>query len=140
MKEKKELVKTQIIEEVKEISQGENIEIVPTVAKKVVKKTFSCSPYLSGIIRLGGKNNTNEVALLEKFLNEFEDENVAINGVYSSDDRNAVIRMQNKYSEGRTALGYGTKASDGVVGPKTRLKINELYCLAKSKEQLNAQN
>ena len=131
---KPEVVKTVIVKE-KEI-----VEVVPVVTKKVIKKKFTCSPYLSGIISLGKRNSTNEVAKLEKFLNEFEGENVAVNGVYSSTDRKAVIRMQDKYSKDGKALGYKTKSSDGVVGPKTRLKINELYCLAKSKEQLNAKN
>ena len=130
-------VKKEVPQKVVKIApKAEVPTVVAPVVKKVVKKKFTCSPYLSGIIRLGRNNNTNEVAKLEKFLNEFEGENVAVNGVYSSTDRKAVIRMQNKYSKDGKALGYKTKAFDGVVGPKTRLKINELYCIAKGKEKL----
>ncbi len=142
--EKKEVVETKTIKEIKEVDEIEEVEevvnVLPTVTrKKVVKKVFTCSPYLSGIIRLGKRNNINEVAKLEKFLNEFEGENLPVNGTYSSADRDAVIRMQKKYSKDGKALGHNTAAFDGVVGPKTRLKINELYCIAKSKEKLKAE-
>lgn len=134
-------VVTENIEEIEELFEDSSSnEVVPTVTKKVVKKTFSCTPYMVGTIRLGSKNSINEVAKLEKFLNEFEGENLGIDGTYSSTDRDAVIRMQNKYSKQDVALGYGTETSDGVVGPKTRLKINELYCIAKSKEKIAEDN
>ena len=82
--------------------------------------------YLLEYIKLNADNNSVEVEKLERFLNEFEGENLPVNGIYEQADFNAVSEFQEKYSEEiLSPWNYG-KAT-GYVYITTKKKINELY-------------
>lgn len=83
--------------------------------------------YLSGYIKLGRKNDSGEVEKLEQFLNEYEGENLTVNGIYEQADFDAVLRFQKKYTDSILAPWGGNKAT-GYVYITTRKKINELRC------------
>ncbi|MCK4799905.1 hypothetical protein KAS31_02910, partial [Candidatus Parcubacteria bacterium] len=83
--------------------------------------------YLLEYIKLGADNNPVEVKKLEWFLNEFEGENLAINGIYEQVDFDAVSRFQERYLEDVLSPWSHTEAT-GYVYITTKKKINELYC------------
>jgi len=83
--------------------------------------------YLLEYIKLGADNNPIEVKKLEWFLNEFEEENLAINGIYEQADFDAVSRFQKRYLEDVLSPWSHTEAT-GYVYITTKKKINELYC------------
>ena len=82
--------------------------------------------YLSEYIKLNASNNPVEVKKLERFLNEFEGENLPVNGIYEQADFDAVSRFQKKYKEDILDPWNYDKAT-GYVYITTRKKINELY-------------
>ena len=83
--------------------------------------------YLLEYIKLGADNNPVEVEKLERFLNEFEGENLAVNGIYEQIDFDAVSRFQEKYLADVLSPWSHNKAT-GYVYITTKKKINELYC------------
>ncbi len=83
--------------------------------------------YLLEYIKLGAQNNPVEVEKLERFLNEFEGENLVINGIYEQVDFGAVSRFQEKYLKNILSPWSHNKAT-GYVYITTKKKINELYC------------
>ncbi len=83
--------------------------------------------YLLEYIKLGADNNPVEVEKLERFLNEFEGENLPVNGVYEQADFDAVSRFQEKYLESVLSPWSHNKAT-GYVYITTKKKINEIYC------------
>jgi peptidoglycan hydrolase-like protein with peptidoglycan-binding domain len=125
-----------------DILPTDNIPIIcdnPVKTKKVVKQKITCSPYLKKTIVYGKANNINEVAKLEKFLNDFEGENLKIDGYYQKTDKDAVIEFQKKYSQ-KDGFGKKINSIDGIVGPETKEKINLIYCIEKGKEYLEKNN
>ena len=78
-------------------------------------------------IKLGADNNSVEVEKLERFLNEFEGENLLVNGIYEQIDFDAVSRFQEKYLTVILSPWSHNKAT-GYVYITTKKKINELYC------------
>jgi uncharacterized protein YegL len=100
------------------------VEVSYNFAPVVVPGTCN---YLLEFIQLGADNNPVEVMKLERFLNEFEGENLVVNGVYEQVDFDAVERFQNKYFA--DILGpWGHDAPTGYVYITTKKKINEIYC------------
>jgi cysteine-rich repeat protein len=89
-------------------------------------ETAPCN-FLSAYIKLGADNNPVEVKKMEGFLNEFEGENLAVNGIYEQTDFDAVSRFQNKYSE-KVLSPWNYQESTGYVYITTKKKINEIYC------------
>jgi len=84
------------------------------------------SNYLLEYIKINADNNPAEVKKLERFLNEFEGENLPVNGIYEQADFDAVSRFQKKYKEDILDPWNYDKAT-GYVYITTRKKINELY-------------
>jgi hypothetical protein len=78
-------------------------------------------------MRLGDKNNAEEVLKLQKFLNEFEGENLTMSGLYDSATFQAIVRFQEKYKK-HVLLPWGLTRGTGVVSQTTRAKINALVC------------
>ena len=83
--------------------------------------------YLLEYIQMGAANNPVEVEKLERFLNDFEGENLEVNGIYEQADFDAVLRFQTKYF-GDILGPWGHDAPTGYVYITTKKKINELYC------------
>ncbi len=86
-----------------------------------------CPLYLTEYIRLGRANNPLEVRKLQAFLNVFEGERLAITGVYSQADFDAVSRFQRKYG-GDVLAPWAIDDSTGYVFITTRLAVNNIYC------------
>lgn len=62
---------------------------------------ISCKaePYLTQSIKLGSDNNPENVKLLEKFLNKYENAGLIVDGIYSREDFQAVIKWQEKHAD-----------------------------------------
>jgi hypothetical protein len=73
----------------------------PTQTITIVPDKLTCetAPYLTRPIRLGSNNDPEDVKLLEKFLNTFENTNLPIDGFYSKKDFDAVVAWQEKYAD-----------------------------------------
>ena len=83
--------------------------------------------YLLEYIKLGADNNPVEVRKLETFLNEFEGENLEVNGIYEQVDFDAVSRFQAKYFD-LVLSPWSHNSSTGYVYITTKKRINEIYC------------
>ena len=93
---------------------------------KGVEAPTECN-YLLEYIKLGRDNNPVEVEKLERFLNEFESENLPVNGIYEQIDFDAVSKFQEKYL-GDVLSPWSHNKATGYVYITTKKKINELYC------------
>jgi DNA-binding beta-propeller fold protein YncE len=86
--------------------------------------------YPTSFIRFGRTNNSEQVKLLQSFLNLFEKANLAVDGVYKQADRQAVITFQEKYAQDILAPWKLTRGT-GNVFTKTLAKMIQLaegYC------------
>lgn len=100
---------------------------------------FACPLYLREYIRLGRNNNPVEVRKLQAFLNVFEGEHLAITGVYTQADFEAVERFQSQYL--RDVLNpWGISGPTGYVFITTRLAINNVYCYRSTQNDLDLRN
>ncbi|MCK5096061.1 MAG: PKD domain-containing protein [Candidatus Pacebacteria bacterium] len=112
------------------IAEAVGKEVTYTFAQEnptpVVSAPQVCN-YLLEYIKLGANNNPVEVEKLEKFLNEFENENSSVNGIYEQADYEAVKRFQIKYREDILDPWNHDEAT-GYVYITTKKKVNELYC------------
>lgn len=101
---------------------------------KYPKDTLSCSvePYLTKPIKFGAKNNIEDVKLLERFLNTYEDSFIRVNGIYEKSDYQAVISWQEKHKED-VLKPWGFNRGTGYVYVTSLRKIKEIH-EAKCKE------
>lgn len=83
--------------------------------------------YLTKDIGFQNKNDSEEVQKLESFLRSVEGEDIAVDGIYKEEDREAVKRFQQKYRSSVLSI-WGLSEPTGYVGMTTRLKINNLKC------------
>ncbi len=86
------------------------------------EKNKNCAKLISIVkgVRFGAKNNIREVRTVEWFLNTYEGEALAVDGVYSERDRDAVIRWQERNTESILKPWGQTKGTGYVY--KTSLK------------------
>ncbi len=131
--------------EVEETTSNEEVIIEPTPEPE----PQVCLPYINSYIQLNNKaNNPEDVTKLETFLNTYEGEELAVNGIYERKDYKAVIRFQEKYNNSVLEPWKLIKEGDqyqyvptfkekairtlskgtGYVYISTRLQINNLYC------------
>jgi hypothetical protein len=82
--------------------------------KESIVNVCTSSITLSGPVRLGWKNNRNDVLTIERFLNTYENAKLPENGIYERRDYNAVIRWQNKYAKDVLAPAGLNKATGHV--------------------------
>lgn len=104
------------------VSQGE-----------VLGATTACGPYLNSYIGYGKKNDSAEVIKLQQFLNEFQNANLSLTGVYEQDTMEQVhIFQANNWQEVlKPWVPYGLKSektSTGYVYKTTKRWINMLKC------------
>ena len=105
-----------------------------TTEKTVTReKIVECDAYLDTYLRRGYQNSSNDMRRLEQFLNEYEGENLSVNGVFESSDEQAVERFQEKYRS-EVLTPWGLSAPTGYVYRTTRDHINRLYCAYASVE------
>lgn len=98
-----------------------------------------CPLYLHEYIRLGRANNPVEVRKLQAFLNVFEGERLAITGVYTQADFDAVSRFQAKYLSD-VLQPWGIDGSTGYVFVTTTFAINNIYCGRSTANDLDLRN
>ncbi len=63
--------------------------------------SLSCTveTYLLKPIHISFENDPADVKMLEKFLNTYENANLTVDGIYSREDFDAVVKWQEKYAE-----------------------------------------
>lgn len=59
----------------------------------------TCGIYLHDYLRFGGDNDVDEVKKLQKFLNEFQDADLSVNGEFDEDTLKAVKEFQSENAE-----------------------------------------
>lgn len=92
---------------------------------------LSCSSelFLTRPIKFGAKNNVNDVMLLEKYLNTYENANIPVDGIYSQEDFNLVVKWQEKWGE--DILGpWGITKGTGYVFMTSLAKIRKDHTAA----------
>ena len=109
-----------------ELGEVKGVESPVEEPEAPVASDVPCN-YLLEYIKLGADNNPAEVEKLETFLNVFEGEKLAINGIYEQVDFDAVSRFQSKYDE-QVLLPWSYDNSTGYVYITTKKKINEIFC------------
>ena len=87
----------------------------------------SCPAYLTSYITTYGKNDPEQVRLLEVFLRDGRNEQVVPDGTYDAASVAAVKRFQSEHVNDILAP-WGIDYPTGHVYFTTRKKINELYC------------
>ncbi len=90
-------------------------------------------------IRFGGKNNPEDVRLLEQFLNKTEGTKLPVDGVYSAADRDAVIKWQEKFATD-ILKPWGLTKGTGQISTTSLKKISQLQQSTCSVEKAVAQN
>ena len=99
--------------------------ITKTDEKVDIKEKISHKKIIVNTLKRWGKNNFDDVMVLQKFLNEHEGERLILNGKFDILTQKAVKRFQKKYSA-EILAPFGLKVPTGVVGTKTLQKINAL--------------
>ncbi len=109
----------------------ETIEVQPSTSCEIHE-------FLKNPIRLGAKNNPEDVKLLEQFLNRYENAQLPVDGIYSRADFNAVIKWQEKYADDILAP-WKLKKGTGFVFKTSLAKIKEMEearCAQKEEEKV----
>lgn len=96
----------------------------------IEKEEGLCTPYIKSSITSGQTNNTDDVNRLQTFLNEYEGEELLVNGIYDKSTQEAIIRFQSKYAK-HVLYPWGITQPTGNVYQTTRAKINALVCAEK---------
>jgi len=85
-------------------------------------------PYITEYLKIGEDNNPEQVALLQRFLRDFEGvSSLAVTGVFNQTTLDAVLAFQLKYKED-ILDPWGIDFPTGFVFITTKNKINELVC------------
>jgi hypothetical protein len=74
------------------------------------------------------------VKLLEAFLNKYENANLPVDGIYSREDFDAVIKWQEKHADD-VLKPWGLKKGTGYVFKTSLAKIKEIEESACDKEE-----
>lgn len=87
----------------------------------------TCSPFITGYVSKGAKNDPSVVSNLQTFLRQFENEKIAVTGVYDDPTFAAVERFQAKYAS-EVLAPWGYTAPTGYVYITTQHEMNNAYC------------
>jgi len=98
------------------------IKKTKTTKKVTTEKIIECNTYLDTELKKNDIKNSQEVQKLQIFLNDFEGENLDVDGVYGLTTVEAVKRFQEKNNERIDIVS-------GYVGKQTRNEINSDYCV-----------
>ncbi len=77
-------------------------------------------------IRLGARNDSAQVRLLEQYLNQFENANLPVDGAYSATDEAAVRAWQEKYAS-EILTPWGLASGTGYVFTTSLAKIRSIF-------------
>jgi VCBS repeat-containing protein len=99
-----------------------------------------CSAYLGGYLRMGAKNNPDEVKKLQNFLNQYINAKLPVTGVFGPMTFAAVKKFQlanwDKVLKPWTSFGLPTDhTATGYVYKTTKHTINVLMCAALSEPE-----
>ncbi len=99
----------------------------------VVKKEVTCTLYLKKNV-LSKYSNRDDIAKVQKFLNDYFGDSLVVNGLYNQKTKNLIenFQIQNNL-EGKQGVVLGK------VGEKTRYEINKIFCTKKAKDFLEKQ-
>jgi hypothetical protein len=103
---------------------------------RVLGASTECGIYIGEYIKLGAKNNPEEVNKLQSFLNEWTGASLKVTGIYDQATFNAVKAFQLKYSSDilnpwiKIGLHKNDKTATGYVYKTTQRMINNLVCPA----------
>ena len=111
------------------VSAGTSSAVTTPAALPANELDCSAVLNLKQSIRYGAKNNPANVKLLQKYLNTYEGTNLAIDGVYSKADRDAVIKWQEKYAA-EILKPWGLKKGTGYVFTTSLKKMNQIHEMA----------
>lgn len=101
-----------------------------------VAPSCSLSIYPTKPIRIGKQNDPVQVKLLEQFLNQFENANLPVDGVYSLTDESAVKVWQEKYAN-EILKPWGEIQGTGYVFITSLTKIKSIFDGQCSKVNIN---
>ena len=87
----------------------------------------ACSQYLTSFIRAGRSNDTAQVTRLQKFLNDYEGDSLALSGVYDAATLAATKAFQSKFKDDILAPWH-ISGPTGYVYLTTRREVNAVYC------------
>ncbi|MDD4989504.1 MAG: peptidoglycan-binding protein, partial [Candidatus Pacebacteria bacterium] len=90
--------------------------------------SLSCAEnaYPTKPIKFGGKNDPEQVKLLEKYLNTYENAKLPVSGIYSKQDELAVILWQEKYAS-EILTPWGETKGTGYVFTTSLNKFRTLF-------------
>lgn len=89
--------------------------------------SISCDQYLTSFIKPGADNDVEQVKRLQSFLNEFEETNLEVSGIYDASTTAAVHAFQTEHAD-TILMPWGIKNSTGFVYLTTRKTINDIRC------------
>ncbi len=124
---------TTSVEQVAQLPEAPVQELTSPVQKDEVVPVAvaaECEARLNKHIKRGAANDAGEVRKLEQFLNNFQGEKLAVDGVYDDVDELAVKRFQEKY-RAEVLTPWDLAEPTGFVYKTTRQQINKLYCASK---------
>ena len=87
-----------------------------------------CGPYLKDYMRMGLKNNPEQVRKLQTFLNKNLGLSIAVNGIFDQATFDAVEAFQKKYTT-EILTPWGISTPTGYVYKTTLAQINALACM-----------
>lgn len=88
----------------------------------------SCKPYLErNSVPLSRNNSKSEIIKIQKFLNQYEDFDLAVTGFYDKDTWLAVRKFQRTYYK-EVLKTPKPRLGTGLVYANTRAKINQMVC------------
>ncbi len=86
-----------------------------------------CDPYLTQFIRPGRYNDPGQVRKLQRFLNDYNDENLEVTGAYGMSTIEAVERLQSRYAD-EILTPWGINQPTGFVYMTTLRFVNKSTC------------
>ncbi len=94
------------------------------------------SVYPTKPIKLGAQNDPEQVKLLEQYLNAYENAKLPVDGIYSAQDRSAVILWQEKHAS-EILTPWGETKGTGYIFTTSLKKFKSLFLAQCQKETPN---
>ncbi len=116
-------------------TQGEVLGAATAEPELALPAACAANPYLRDFMKMGKKNDPEQVKLLQTFLNEFSGSNLPVSGIFGSMTKKAVKKLQKANHtdiiQPWIDAGYNTaslKEGTGIVYKTTKYFINKKKC------------
>ncbi len=116
-------------------TQGEVAGASTTEPELALPSACVANPYLRDFMKMGKKNDPEQVKLLQTFLNEFAEANLPVSGIFGPQTKKAVKKLQKANHtdiiQPWIDAGYNTasiKEGTGIVYKTTKYFINKKKC------------